>query len=121
MLASVFRKTKSYGRDSFNYPIINLKEKELIDKPLLFHEITPLRKCTEDEIEISTKDLFVFCHGMGGKAIDMLPIRNMVKKICPDGLFLILKSNENQTDAKISLMGKKAATEISEYIESLKL
>lgn len=63
-------------------------------------------------MRISTKDLFIFCHGMGGKAIDMLPIRNMFKKINPDGCFLILKSNENQTDNKISLMGKKTAIEI---------
>ena len=91
-----------------------------MDRPIIFHEVNPLRN-NFIKVGVAQKNLLIFCHGLGGRAIDMMPIRNLFKTLCPNGLFLMAKSNEEKTDGNITKMGERLAEEIVEYIDSHKI
>jgi triacylglycerol esterase/lipase EstA (alpha/beta hydrolase family) len=62
--------------------------------------------------------LVVLCHGFQGSSYDMHLIKRWIMKQIPDAYFLIAKSNEDNTEGDIRLMGKKVAEEIESYISN---
>lgn len=45
--------------------------------------------------------LFVFVHGLQGTNQDMKLLKNQISLVFPEGVFLLSKSNEKQTDGDI--------------------
>lgn len=61
--------------------------------------------------------LFVLVHGFQGTNQDMKMFKNQISLIFPEGVFLLSKSNEKQTDGDIEQMGQNLATEVKEFVE----
>lgn len=62
--------------------------------------------------------LVVLCHGFQGSSYDMYLIKRWIMRQIPDAYFLIAKSNEDNTEGDIRIMGKKVAEEIENYISN---
>ncbi len=73
----------------------------------------------ETDHECIGKHLFVLVHGYQGNSWDMRMFRNHLLVKCPNDLFLMSESNENegQTEGDITEMGQRLANEIVEFID----
>ena len=60
--------------------------------------------------------LVVLVHGFQGNSLDMRMLRNCLFEVKPDMLFLMSRSNEEDTEGDISEMGQLLANEVQEYI-----
>lgn len=61
--------------------------------------------------------LFVLVHGFQGTQQDMKLLKNQISLVHPEGVFLLSKSNEKQTDGDIQKMGENLANEVNEFID----
>merc|ERR1712060_682678 len=73
----------------------------------------------ETDHECVGKHLFVLVHGYQGNSWDMRMFRNHLLVKCPNDLFLMSESNENEgnTEGDITEMGQRLCQEIIEFIE----
>jgi hypothetical protein len=53
--------------------------------------------------------LVVLSHGFQGSSYDMTLIRRWIQATLPDAYYLTARSNEDNTETDISLMGKRLA------------
>lgn len=83
--------------------------------PVIFEEARMSLK--KDSCEVIGGHLFVFVHGFQGTSADMQIFKTIFTIHNPNWHFLCSKSNEGVTDGDISLMGKRLADEIKDYIK----
>lgn len=93
------------------------KKKKRKKKTLLDDECEDMN--LETDHDCIGKHLFVLVHGYQGNSWDMRMFRNHLLVKCPNDLFLMSESNENegQTEGDITEMGQRLANEIVEFIE----
>lgn len=66
---------------------------------------------------VGGKHLIVLSHGFEGNSFDLHSLRNNLKYLYPNTIFLCARCNENRTTEEISSMGLRLAIEVEDYIE----